>query len=157
MGYVPYLVRSSGAADREQIQLGHPLLDAFLEFIAGRARWNTVLAAAFDLKVFFSIIDTDPAAVTTADVLAFITRQRAPRRGATVVRIEDGEPGLAARTIKRRLATIAGLYEYLIVRGNTGVLRNPVPRGLALRRPGRRAVRGVPLIRAPRALIENRA
>ena len=111
-----------------------------------------MLATAFDLKVFFSIIDTDPAKVSTADVLAFITRQRAPRRGATVVRIEDGEPGLSARTIKRRLATIAGLYEYLIVRGNTGVLRNPVPRGLALRRPGRRAVRGVPLIRAPRAL-----
>jgi integrase/recombinase XerD len=102
--------------------------------------------------VFFSIIDRDPAAVTSADVLAFIQRQRAPRRGATVVRIEDGKPGLAARTIKRRLATIAGLYEYLLVRGDTGVLRNPVPRGLALRRAGQRAVRGVPLIRAPRTL-----
>ncbi len=30
--------------------------------------------------------------------------------------------------------------------------RNPVPRGLAMRRPGQRAVRGVPLIRAPRTL-----
>jgi integrase len=152
VGFVPCLVRSSGADEREQVHLGHPLLDAFLEFIAGRARWNTVLATAFDLKVFFSIIETDPAEVTTADVLAFITRQRAPRRGATVVRIEDGEPGLAARTIKRRLATITGLYEYLIVRGDTGVIRNPVPRGLALRRPGHRAGRGVPLIRVPRTL-----
>jgi integrase/recombinase XerD len=107
-----------------------------------------VLATAFDLKVFFSIVDTDPAEVTTADVLRFITRQRAPRRGATVVRIEDGEPGLSGRTIKRRLATIVGLYEYLIVRGDTRVLRNPVPRGLALRRPGQRAGRGVPLIRS---------
>jgi integrase len=150
--YMPGLVRSSGAADQEQVSLGHPLLDAFLEFVAGRARWNTVLATAFDLKVFFSLINTDPAAVTTADVLAFIKRQRAPRRGATVVRIEDGEPGLSARTIKRRLATIAGLYEYLIIRGDTGVTRNPVPRGLAMRRPGQRAVRGVPLIRAPRTL-----
>ena len=129
MGFLPCLVRSSGAADRGQVHLGHPLLDAFLEFVAGRARWNTVLATAFDLKVFFSIIDTDPAEVTTADVLAFITRQRAPRRGATVVRIEDGEPGLSARTIKRRLATIAGLYEYLIVRGDTGVTRNPCRAG----------------------------
>jgi integrase/recombinase XerD len=152
VGFMPCLGRSSGAAEREPIRLGHPLLDAFLEFVAGRARWNTVLATAFDLKVFFSIIDTDPAEVTTADVLRFITRQRAPRRGATVVRIEDGEPGLSGRTIKRRLATIAGLYEYLIVRGDSGVLRNPVPRGLALRRPGRRAGRGVPLIRAPRTL-----
>lgn len=68
------------------------------------------------------------------------------------MRIEDGEAGLSARTIKRRLATIAGLYEYLIVRGDTGITRNPVPHGLALRRPGQRAVRGVPLIRAPRTL-----
>ena len=59
---------------------------------------------------------------------------------------------LAARTIKRRLATIAGLYEYLIIRGDTAVSQNPVPRGLAMRRPGQRAVRGVPLIRAPRTL-----
>lgn len=72
MGFVPRLSRSSGAAESEQVHLGHPLLDAFLEFIAGRARWNTVLATAFDLKVFFSIIDTAPAEVTTADVLAFI-------------------------------------------------------------------------------------
>ena len=152
MAFIPCLVRSGGAADREQVHVGHPLLDSFLELIAGRARWNTVLATAFDLKVFFSIIDTDPVEVTTADVLAFIKRQRAPRRGATVVRIEDGEPGLSARTIKRRLATIAGLYEYLIIRGDTGVTRNPVPRGLAMRRPGQRPVRGVPLIRAPRTL-----
>ena len=69
-----------------------------------------------------------------------------------MVRIEDGEPGLSARTIKRRLATIAGLYEYLIIRDDTGVTRNPVPRGLAVRRPGQRTVRGVPLIRAPRTL-----
>ena len=152
MGFMPCLVRSPGPGDREAIHVGHPLLDAFLEFVGSRARWNTVLATAFDLKVFFSVIETDPAAVTTADVLAFIRRQRAPRRGATVVRIDDGEPGLAARTIKRRLATIAGLYEYLIIRGDTGVTRNPVPRGLALRRPGQRAVRGVPLIRAPHTL-----
>jgi integrase/recombinase XerD len=152
VGFVPCLVYSAEAAGGDRIRLGHPLLDAFLEFVAGRAWWNTVLATAFDLKVFFSIIDRDPAAVTPANVLAFIQRQREPRRGATVVRIEDGEPGLAARTIKRRLATIAGLYEYLIVRGDTGVIRNPVPRGLALRRPGQRAVRGVPLIRAPRTL-----
>ena len=152
MGFTPCLVHSPGPADRDTIRVGHPLLDAFLEFVRSRARWNTVLATAFDLKVFFSVVDTDPAAVTTADVLAFIQQQRAPRRGATVVRIEDGEPGLAARTIKRRLATIAGLYEYLIIRGDTEVTRNPVPRGLAMRRPGQRAVRGVPLIRAPHTL-----
>lgn len=151
MAFTPCLIRSAGPAG-ERVHLGHPLLDSFLEMVAGRARWNTVLATAFDLKVFFSSVGTAPAEVTTADVLAFIALQRAPRRGTTVVRIEDGERGLSARTIKRRLATLAGLYEYLIIRGDTGVTRNPVPRGLAMRRPGQRGPRGVPLIRAPRTL-----
>ena len=93
------------------------MLDAFLELVAARSRPNTVLACAFDLKVFFSVIGKDPVQVEAGDVLAFVAAQREPRRGAAVVRIEDGERGLAARTIKRRLATISGLYEYLMVRG----------------------------------------
>jgi len=123
-----------------------------LDLVSARARQNTLLATAFDLKVFFSVIDKDPGGVVTADVLAFIKAQREPRFGDGVVRIEDGESGLSARTIKRRLASIAGLYEYLIIRGDTTITQNPVPRGLALRRPGQRAVRGVPLIRAARTL-----
>ncbi len=149
---MPCLVRPAGGDAGGLITLGHPLLDAYVELVTARARWNTALATAFDLKVFFSVIAKDPADVVAADVLAFIKEQRQPRHSATVVRIEDGESGLSARTIKRRLATIAGLYEYLIVRGDTGVTANPVPRGLAMRRPGQRAVRSVPLIRAPRTL-----
>lgn len=152
MEFEPLVVTSPGGDDRQVIRVGHPLLDDYIELVAARARWNTVLATGFDLKVFFSVVDVDPVEVTTADVLAFIKAQRAPRRGPKVVRIEDGESGLSARTIKRRLATIAGLYEYLIIRGDCGVTRNPVPRGMAVRRPGQRAVRGVPLIRAPRTL-----
>jgi site-specific recombinase XerD len=148
----PCLVQSPRPEGGVAVLVGHRLLDDYLELVAARARPNTVLATAYDLKVFFSVIDKDPDDVVTADVLAFIKAQREPRRGAKVVRIEDGEAGLSARTIKRRLATIAGLYEYLIIRGDTDVTRNPVPRGLAVRRPGQRAVRGVPLIRAPRTL-----
>lgn len=150
--FVPCVLRSAQTEGGEHVRVGHALLDAYLDLVKARARPNTLLATAFDLKVFFSIIDKDPVDVDTTDVLAFIKAQRAPRRGPTVVRIEDGEAGLSARTIKRRLATIAGLYEYLIVRGDTPVTRNPVPRGLAMRRPGQRAVRGVPLIRTPRTL-----
>jgi len=152
VGFTPYLVRTPRAAGGELITLGHPLLDAYLELVTARARPNTVLATAYDLKVFFSIVDKDPVEVTTLDVLAFIRAQRAPRHGPAVVRIEDGEQGLAARTIKRRLATLTGLYEYLIIRGDLAVVHKPVPRGLAMRRPGGRAVRGVPLIRTPRTL-----
>ena len=151
MGFTPLLVRTAGPGG-ELIRLGHPLLDAYLDLVSARARPNTVLATVFDLKVFFTVVDKDPADVVTIDVLRFIKAQREPRRGAKVVRIEDGESGLSARTIKRRLASIAGLYEYLIIRGDTAVSQNPVPRGLAQRRPGQRAVRSVPLIRAPRTL-----
>lgn len=145
--FVPCLVRpvDGGGVPR----LGHGLVDDYLEMVAARARPNTLLATAFDLKVFFTQVAKVPEEVTGADVLSFIAAQRQPRRGAKVVRIEDGEAGLSARTIKRRLASVTGLFEYLIVRG--AVSRNPVPQGLSTRTPSR-AVRGVPLIRTPRTL-----
>ena len=130
--------------------LGHPDVDDYLEFVAARARPNTLLATAFDLKVFFTVVGKDPAAVTSRDVLGFLKSQRAPRRGPGVVRIEDGEAGLSARTVKRRLSSVSGLFAYLLSRGDAGVTFNPVPRGLATRRAGQG--RGVPLIRAPRTL-----
>ena len=145
--FAPRLVRPVGAGGVPR--LGHGLLDDYLEMVAARARPNTVLAAAFDLKVFFTQVAKVPEEVTGADVLSFIAAQRQPRRGAEVVRIEDGEAGLSARTIKRRLASITGLFEYLIIRGV--ITKNPVPQGLSTRTPSR-AVRGVPLIRTPRTL-----
>jgi len=126
--------------------LGEPLLDEYLVFVAARCRPNTVLAVMFDLRVFFRVVGKPAIEVTTGDVLGFIAAQRAPRHG-NVVRMVDGEAGLAASTIKRRLASISGLFAYLTARGMVPV--NPVPRGLAARRPG---ARGVPLIRAPRRL-----
>ena len=69
--------RASGVAP----SLGHPLLDGYLSFVAARARPNTVLATAYDLKVAFTVLDKDPLTVTTRDVLGFIEAQRAPRRG----------------------------------------------------------------------------
>jgi len=110
-----------------------------------------VLAAGFDLKVFFAFAGKHPAEVSTADVLEFITDQRVPRRG-NVVRLDDGEAGLSARTIARRLSTLSGLFGYLTARGV--VTASPVPSGPVTRRPAARGERRgrVPLIRAPRTL-----
>ncbi len=127
--------------------LGHPLLDDYLRFVKARVRPNSLLAAAFDLKVFFEVTGLEPVEVTTRDVLAFIETQRRPRRGGNVVRIDDGEQGLSARTVKRRLSSVSGLFAFLVARGD--VDSNPVPRGLSTRRLGRR---GVPLTRAPDTL-----
>jgi len=111
------------------------------------------LAVASDLKIFFDVVAKEPAQVNAADVFAFLAFQRSPRRGERVVRLEDAEPGLAARTIARRLSSVRGLYAYLAARDDTGVSRNPVPTSLAARRPGaRRGKGGVPLIRSPRTL-----
>ena len=121
-----------------------------MAFVAARCRPNTLLATAYDLKVFFTAVPKDPVDIVTADVFAFITAQKAPRRGSKVVRLEDGEAGLSARTIKRRLASVSGLFGYLITRDDLGVVRNPVPTGLAGRRRG--GNRGAPLLRTPRTL-----
>ena len=73
--WMPCLVRSADAAP----ELGHPLLDDYLRFVTARVRPNTVLATAFDLKVFFEVIVRDPTEVRTRDVLAFVEAQRWPR------------------------------------------------------------------------------
>ena len=132
-------------------EVGHDLVDGFLEFVAARARPNTVRAYAHDLKVFFDVVDKEPAEVVPADVLAFVSAQRRPRPGAeNMVRISDGSGGLSEATIKRRLAAVSSLYGYLVTVG--GVIdANPVPRGLPTRR-ARRELRGVPLVRGTRRL-----
>ncbi|MBV8711338.1 MAG: site-specific integrase, partial [Solirubrobacterales bacterium] len=137
MSFVPCMERVMDGSELRAITLGHPLVDAYLEFVGARGAVNTWLATAFDLKVFFEVVGKEPAEVTSADVFGFLAHQRSPRR-ENVVRLEDGEAGLSARTIARRLSSIAGLFEYLVVRGDGGVDRDPVPRGLAARRAGQR-------------------
>jgi site-specific recombinase XerD len=107
-----------------------------------------VAAARSDLGVFFSVIDKPPMVVSASDVLEFIAAQRRPVGDGKVVRLADGESGLSARTIKRRVATVSGFFSWLTIVGV--VTANPVPRGLSTRRRGRRS--GVPLVRTPRTL-----
>ena len=95
--FTPCLVRPADGGGVPR--LGHRLLDEYLEMVAARARPNTVLATAFDLKVFFSVVGTPPEDVDAADVLSFIRAQREPRRGAAVVRIED-EGSVSAETTR---------------------------------------------------------
>ena len=150
MSSFPCLVRTVTGAGEVRYSLGHRLVDRYLEFVAGRGRPNTLRAVAFDLKAFFAVVTKDPAEVTAADVFDFLAHQRGDR---SVVRLADGESGLSARTIARRLSSVSGLYAYLVARGDTPVLASPVPRGLpARRRGGARKSRLVPLVRVPRTL-----
>jgi integrase/recombinase XerD len=148
MTFIPCLVRSSTSAGEHRYALGDPLVDSYLGFVAGRARPNTLRAVAHDLKTFFAVVDKAPAEVVAADVFDFLAHQRGDR---TVIRMSDGESGLSARTIARRLSSVSGFYSYLVARGDAGVETNPVPRGLSTRRRGGRR-RQVPLVRVPRTL-----
>jgi len=130
--------------------LGHPLLDRYVVFVAGRARPNTVLATVSDLRLFFAVVGKDPREVAASDVLDFITEQRRPRGDGRVVRLADGQGGLSSQTIKRRLSSVSGLYSWLLILGE--VSANPVPRGLSTRRPRGQQQATVPLVRAPRTL-----
>ena len=141
-----------GGGGAETFVVGHPLVDDFLAFAAGRARPNTVAAYAYDLKVFFTVVAKEPTEVRARDVFDFVAAQHQPRPGAdNVVRIADGASGMAVATVRRRLAALSSFYSYAITRGDTGIETNPVPRGLPVRR-SRRGGRGQPLVRAVRRL-----
>jgi integrase/recombinase XerD len=119
----PCLVRSVARSGEARYRLGDPLVDRYLEFVAGRARPNTLRAVVFDLKAFFTVVAKDPVAVAAADVFEFLADQRGDR---SVVRLADRESGLSARTIARRLSSVSGLYAYLVARGDTPVQVSPV-------------------------------
>jgi site-specific recombinase XerD len=135
------------------VQVGVRLVDEYLQFVAGRCRPNTVLAAAYDLKVFLSVVGKAPTKVSTADVLAFVTAQRTGRTSSgRVLQAVDprGAGGVSVATVRRRLSIVSGFYAFLQARGE--VTANPVPRGLPTRRERLRPRQGVPLVRAERRL-----
>jgi site-specific recombinase XerD len=142
------LHRSRNTAGDLVVRFGVALLDAYLEFLAVRSRPNTVVAVAYDLKVFFTVVGKPPRRVVAADVLGFVTAQYAggPARRLQAV----GEGGVSARTVRRRLSSVSGLFAFLQARGD--VAANPVPRGLPTRRERQRPRQGVPLVRTPRTL-----
>jgi site-specific recombinase XerD len=147
------LIRPHARPGDPPARLGVPLLDDYLRFLAGRCRPNTVLAAVYDLKVFFTVVGKAPQDVTPGDVLAFVTAQRtgqASIEGVLMPVADDDETGVSLSTVRRRLSIVSGLYGFLQARGD--VAANPVPRGLPTRRERQRPHQGVPLVRATRRL-----
>jgi integrase/recombinase XerD len=143
------VTRSRSAAGDLVVRVGVPLLDQYLEFLGGRCRPNTVLAVAYDLKVFFTVVPKPPRRVRAVDVLAFMTAQRTGGEGRLQM-TRPGSGGVSARTLRRRLSSVSGLYAFLHARGDVTV--NPVPRGLPTRRERQRPGQGVPPVRVPRTL-----
>jgi integrase/recombinase XerD len=130
--------------------LGHRLVDDYLASVAARLRPNSTLAAAYDLKVFFTVTAKDPADVRPADIVAFVRAQRSQGTDGTVVRLVDGAAGLAVSTVRRRLSSVSSFYRHLVLVGEVGA--NPVQRGMPVRSPVTRSKRVVPLVRPVRHL-----
>src|SRR5450631_1007737 len=101
------LTRSRNAAGELVVRLGVRLLDDYLEFLSGRCRPNTVLAVAFDLKVFFTVVDKPLELVCPADVLGFMTAQRTgqPSLSPQLQPVASQLRGVSTRTVRRRLSS----------------------------------------------------
>ena len=73
-----------------------------------------------------------------------MTAQHAGGQGRLQVAGGDAA-GVSARTLRRRLSSVSGLYSFLRARGD--VAANPAPRGLPTRRERQRPRQGVPLVK----------
>jgi len=132
-----------------RLSLGLAGVDEYLDFLRCRCRPNTWLNYAHDLKLFFNIIEKPVAEVSTADVLRFMQIQSHP----PATKSDDQPPGVCARTLKRRLCAVSGLYTYLLMSDEPPIKRNPVPSGLMLRgQLPTTTPRLNPLLRAPQTL-----
>jgi integrase/recombinase XerD len=56
MSGFPCLARSVSGLGEVRYPLGDRLVDRYLEFLAARARPNTLRAVAFDLEAFFTVL-----------------------------------------------------------------------------------------------------
>jgi hypothetical protein len=63
MSSFPCLARFVSGSGEVRYRLGDRLVDRYLEFVVGRCWPNTLRAAAFDLKAFFSVTGKDPVEV----------------------------------------------------------------------------------------------
>ena len=88
------------------VRLGVRLLDEYLEFLAGR-RWpNTVLAVAYDLKVFFAVVDRCATSRRLRELLGDEAGEIRPRLRALYEALAAAErPGTVAAWLDKSPAS----------------------------------------------------
>ena len=96
------------------------------------------------------MVGKPPHEVRPADVFGFVTAQHTGSGLGRLQPVGYGAGGVSARTVRRRLSSVSGLFAFLLARGDVDT--NPVPRGLPTRRERQRPRQGVPLVRTPRTL-----
>jgi hypothetical protein len=69
--FAPCLLQYQRVDGGDSLRLSQRLVDDYLEPDTARGRPNTVLATAFDLKVYFDVVAKDPEQVGVDDVLGY--------------------------------------------------------------------------------------
>lgn len=140
-----------------KLSLGIPEVDAYLKFLKNRCRPNTWISYGYDLQIFLNTIIKPLKEIVPMDILSFIESQQATHKPRAKLKLSAcTDQGLTNRTIKRRLATVYGLYDYLRVFQSLPIKDNPVLKGLTRRNSfwvNRHSdISMIPLIRAPETL-----
>src|ERR1035437_4790747 len=68
MSCFPCVIRPRLPTGETRFAWGEPLVDFYLEFVAGRARPNPLRSVAFDLKTLFVVAEKCPVEVVAADI-----------------------------------------------------------------------------------------
>ena len=149
--WTPCLVSSTSASGQVTVRVGHELIDDYLHFLSGRSRPNSVLAAGYDLKVFFAWSAKEPAEVRSKDVVNFVAAQRSPRTGA-----EGGAPDRRRRRSVVAHGGPAPVEPVGVLRVSAGPRRRRRHRQPGASGPGhppgrRNNGRAAPLVRTPEA------
>ena len=132
----PSLIRSVSSSGEVRYALGDPLVDRYLEFVAGRARPKTLRAVTFDLKTFFTVVVKDPVSVVAADVFDFLALVRpcpallpgtGPRQ--TVWAMPHAAQDRRRRCFQRRMPRVVTLYKRRRAHHADGIVWVPPPTG----------------------------
>ena len=94
------------------IMTDSPPINHFLDLLQLSRAYNTWISYGHDLKMFFSVVQKPPEAVTRADCLVFMR--------------EQDQSGSADATINRRLAAVSSLYNELSLLDPSRFPDNPV-------------------------------
>jgi integrase/recombinase XerD len=113
-----------------------------------RCRPNTVLATAYDLKIFFAVVGKDPGECPA------LTCSGSSPRSVMVVTAGYSSPVMAGVWRRGRCGAGCRACRGCSLTCTPGVMSrtNPVPRGLPTRRERQRPRQGVPLVRSTRTL-----
>ena len=129
------------------VRLGVRLLDEYLEFLAGRCRPNTVLAVAYDLKVFFAAV-CEVAAAGPPGRCAGVHDRSARRRGGPAAGRRAGRRrGVGADAATAAVERVGTVWVLARPRGRErepGAAGPADQAGTPAARPGRAAGAGAP-------------